>query len=172
MSMLQRPDDWDHPVELADLDAPERVLVPFDGSHNAERALGWASLVARNRDVELVIVVAYDPPLTVRGRGATYVEEVRDSLADEARALAEEAVRLLVERDLRARAIVVQGDPARAILDLIDDEGCGLVVMGQQGLTAEIRGVTGAMGRFRELLTGGVAEKVVRYAQVPVLVVP
>lgn len=172
MSPLARPDDWDAPVQLLAMEAPDHILVPFDGSHASERALGWAALTARGTSAELIVVVAYDPPLTVRGRGATYVEEVRDSLADEARALAEEAVRLLVERDLRARAIVVQGDPARAILDLIDDEGCGLVVMGQQGLTAEIRGVTGAMGRFRELLTGGVAEKVVRYAQVPVLVVP
>lgn len=171
MSLLPRPDDWDAPVTLLEMDPPERILIPFDGSHAAERALGWAALTARGTDAELIVVVAYDPPLTVRGRGATYVEEVRGELAAEAQELAEEAVRLLVARGVRARAIVVQGDPARAILDVADDDDCELIVIGRQGLTAELGGVTGAMNRFRELLTGGVADKIVRYATVPVLVV-
>lgn len=171
MSLLPRPDDWDAPVQLLEMEVPDHILVPFDGSHAAERALGWAALTARGTEAELVVVVAYDPPLTVRGRGATYVEEVRDQLLAEAQELAGDAVRLLVDRGIHARAIVVQGDPSRAILDVADDEGCDLIVIGRQGLTAEIGGVTGAMGRFRELLTGGVADKVVRYATVPVLVV-
>ncbi len=171
MSTLNRPEDWDAPVTLLEMDTPDKILVPFDGSHASERALGWAALTARGSEAELIVVVAYDPPLTVRGRGAAYVEEVRDELLTEAQELAEEAVRLLVDRGVHARAIVVQGDPARAILDVGDDEDCHLIVIGRQGLTAELRGVTGAMSRFREMLTGGVADKVVRHATVPVLVV-
>lgn len=171
MSPLARPEDWDDPVRLLEMEPPERVLIPFDGSHASERALGWAALVARGTSSELIVVVAFEPPLTVRGRGATYVEEVRDQLLTEAQALAAEAVTLLVGRGIAARAIVVQGDPARAILDTADDEDCGLIALGRQGLTAEVRGVTGAMGRFREMLTGGVSDKVIRYATVPVLVV-
>ncbi len=171
MSPLNRPDDWDDPVTLLEMEAPERVLIPFDGSHASERALGWAALVARGTASELIVVVAYEPPLTVRGRGSTYVEEVRDDLATEAHALATEAVQLLVDKGISARAIVVQGDPARSVLDTAEDEGCGLIVIGRQGLTAELGGVTGAMGRFREMLSGGVSDKVVRHAAVPVLVV-
>ena len=171
MSPLARPEDWEDPVRLLEMEPPARVLIPFDGSHASERALGWAALVARGTSSELIVVVAFEQPLTVRGRGATYVDEVREKLLEEAQALAAEAVTLLLERGVTARAIVVQGDPARAILDTAEDEDCGLIAIGRQGLTAELRGVTGAMGRFREMLTGGVSDKVIRYATVPVLVV-
>jgi nucleotide-binding universal stress UspA family protein len=127
--------------------------------------------VAHNNDAEVVVVVAYEPPLTMRGRGAAYVDATRDEMELEARGLAGEAVQHLAERSVRARAIVVKGDPARAILDTADDEDCNFIVIGRQGLTAELRGVTGALARFRELTTGGVAEKVYRHATVPVLMV-
>jgi nucleotide-binding universal stress UspA family protein len=171
MTNLARPDDWDDPVQLPEVRAPRRVLVPFDGSHNAERALAWAELIAASASAEIVIVVAYEQPLTMRGRGAAYIETVRDELAVEATHLAEEAVGLLRAHDVSARGIVVKGEPARAILDVADDEECELIVLGRQGLTAEVRGVSGALDRFRELLQGGVADKVSRHASVPVLVV-
>lgn len=171
MSSLARPDDWDDPVQLPEVTSPKRILVPFDGSHNAERALAWAELVASTTRAEVVVVVAFEQPLTMRGRGAAYIETVRDELSHEATVLAQEAVELLRAHGVDARGIVVKGEPARAILDTADDERCDLIAIGRQGLTAEVRGVSGALDRFRELLQGGVAEKVTRHAAVPVLVV-
>jgi nucleotide-binding universal stress UspA family protein len=171
MSMLARPDDWDAPVVLPVIDTPRRILVPFDGSHNAERALSWTQLIATRADAEVVVVAAYEQPMTLRGRGAAYVESVRDELAEEAVHLATEAVELLMARGVQARGVVVKGEPARAILDTADDEACDIIVIGRQGLTAELRGTSGALDRFRELLQGGVADKVSRHATIPVLVV-
>jgi len=171
MSDLNRPDDWDAPVTIPSVDPPTRILVPFDGSHCAERALAWAARVAGTTGAEVVVVVAFEPPLTTKGRGAAYVEAIRQDLTDEAKGLAEESVAELHGRGVQARGIVVKGDVARAILDTCDDEACELIVIGRHGLTAELRGVTGAMSRFRELLTGGVSEKVVLHASVPVLLV-
>lgn len=170
--MRDRPDDWDAPVALPPVAAPRRILVPFDGSHNAERALAYAHLVARAAGTtEVVVVVAYEQPLTMRGRGAAYVETLRDELEAEAKLLATESVQLLVTEGIVARGLVVRGEAARAVLDAADDEGCDLIVMGRQGLTAELRGVASALSRFRDLLLGGVAEKVVQHSAVPVLVV-
>ncbi len=171
MTTLTRPDDWENPVELPDVSAPQRVLVPFDGSHSSERALAWAELVAQRASAEIIVVVAYEQPLTMRGRGAAFVETVRDELADEALHLATEAVELLMAHGVAARGIVVKGEPARAILDTSDDEGCDLIVMGRHGLTAELRGLASSLDRFRDLLQGGIADKVTRYATIPVLVV-
>lgn len=171
MSTQARPDDWDAPVALPEVTAPRTVLVPFDGSHNAERALAWTELVATRADAHVIVVVAFEQPLTMRGRGAAYIETVRDELSEEATTLATEAVQLLQSRGVDARGIVVKGEPARAILDTAEDEGVDLVVMGRNGLTAELRGVAGALDRFRELLQGGVTDKVTRHASIPVLVV-
>jgi nucleotide-binding universal stress UspA family protein len=171
MTAFARPDDWDDPVELADVSAPKRLLVPFDGSHNAERALSWARLIALESSAEIIVMVAYEQPLTMRGRGAAYIETIRDELAEEAVHLAEESVTLLVAKGVRARGVVVKGEAARAVLDTVDDEGCDLIVIGRHGLTAELRGVASALDRFRDLLTGGVADKVTQHALIPVLVV-
>jgi nucleotide-binding universal stress UspA family protein len=171
MNALARPDDWDAPVALPEVNTPRRILIPFDGSHNAERALSWVRLIATRADAEVVVVVAYEQPLTMRGRGAAYVETVRDELADEAMHLATEAVDLLAGTGVSARGVVVKGEPARAILDTADDEECDVIVIGRHGLTAELRGVASALDRFRDLLQGGVTDKVTRHATIPVLVV-
>lgn len=169
--MISRPNHWDEPVALPSATPPQRILVPFDGSHNAERALAWAAMVATGTDAHVIVVVAYEQPLTMRGRGATYVEEVRDHLAEEAAGLAAEAVDVLARTGVTASGQVVKGDIANAILDTVDTEGAGLIIMGRQGMTAEVGGMSTLLDRARDLLQGGVTAKVVRHAPVPVLVV-
>jgi nucleotide-binding universal stress UspA family protein len=168
VSGLQRPEHWDHPVEIPDLPRPHRILVPFDGSKNAERGLAWAILAAKNNDAEVVVVAAFDPPLTVKGRGATYVEEMKAVLEEEAKGLVHESVTILQERSVRARGVVVRGDVARAILETAEEESVDLIVIGRQGVTHEMGGT---LDKFRALMSGGIAEKVARHAAVPVLVV-
>ena len=168
MSQLPRPGDWEAPVALPAALRPRKVLVAFDGSHNAERALSWGVLVAKNNGAEVAVVVAFDPPLTVRGRGATYVEAMKSELHQEALDLAEEAVALLQEQGVSARGVVIRGDVARGILETAEEEGVDMIIMGRQGVTHEMGD---ALDKFRRLMSGGIAEKVSRHATVPVLMV-
>jgi nucleotide-binding universal stress UspA family protein len=172
MSTEARPPDWHEPVVLPEVTAPRRILVAFDGSHNAERALAWAAYVGARTEIETVVAVAYEQPMTMRGRGAAYIEEARAQLELEATELATEAVDLLHRHELTARGIVVKGDVAHSLLDMAETEGCDLIVIGRQGITSEVGGVAGAVGRVRDMLEGGVTAKVARHARVPVLVVP
>jgi nucleotide-binding universal stress UspA family protein len=165
---LRRPVDWDEPVRLPAIPPVRRILVPFDGSHNAERALAWAALVAGRDGSEVIVLVAFDPPLTVKGRTAAYVDEMKTTLEEEARELAEESVALLGESGVSARGIVVKGDVAGGILQTAEDESAELIVLGRQGVSHEARD---SIERFRTLLSGGIAEKVSRHAAVPVLIV-
>jgi len=171
MTGHKRPSDWNDPVVVPDVGRPQRILVPFDGSHNAERALAWAGVVAAGSGAEVVVLVGYEQPLTVRGRGAPYIESVTEELETEARGLATEAVEQLRGRGVESRGLVVKGDVPRAILDTAQTEGCGLIVVGRQGLSAEVGGVSGALDRVHDLLQGGVSDKVIRHSPVPVLVV-
>lgn len=154
MSSLQRPSDWEQPVRLPDDPRPTCLLVPFDGSHASERALAWASRLAGADGAEIVVMVAYEAPLTKRGRGATYVDSLREELRQEALELAGEAVALLVARGHRARAIVVRGEPAAAVEETAESEGCDLVVMGRSGLSAEIAGDGRSVGRLVNRVIG------------------
>lgn len=168
---LLRPDDWDEPVSVPELDALSTIVVPFDGSHSAERALAWGELVAGNAGAEVVVVVAYEPPLTKKGRGAIYVEDMRAALAEEAHVLAEEAVALIVQRGGRARGVVVEGEASAATLDVADTEAAQLIVLGRRGLAYELPGMAGGLERFRSAMGGGVAERVARHAEIAVMVV-
>jgi nucleotide-binding universal stress UspA family protein len=169
MSELLRPDDWDDPVRLPEITPPERLLVAFDGSHTAERALAWAALVAG--EAEVVVLVAYLPPVTKRRRGTVDADQVQTEMADEAEVLANEAVTLLIERGARARSLVVRGDPAAAVATAIEQEDIGLVVVGRRGLTSELQGLDAALEKVRSALHGPVADRILRQASVPVLVV-
>lgn len=171
MNVHARPEDWEDPVVLPEVTSPQRVLVPFDGSHNAERALAWAAHVCDTEGAEVIVLVGFEQPLTLRGRGANYIEAVREELEEEAKQLAAEAVRLLIGRGVSARGLVVKGDVPHAILDTADAEGCDLVVIGRRGLSAEVGGMSSALDRVRDMLQGGVSDKVIRHASVPVLVV-
>ena len=171
MNVHTRPQDWEDPVVLPEVISPQRLLVPFDGSHNAERALAWAAHVSEREGAEVVVLVGFEQPLTLRGRGATYIDEVREQLEAEAKELAAEAVRLLLSRGVTARGLVVKGDVPHAILDTVDAERCDLVVIGRRGLSAEVGGVPSALDRVRDMLQGGVSDKVIRHAAVPVMVV-
>jgi len=168
MSQQTRPDDWEAPVVIPEVPVPGRILVPFDGSHTAERALAWSVREARGSDAEVVVVVAFDPPLTMRGRGAAFIESMQVGLQEEAQTLAEESVLLLQQKGVRARGVVVRGDVARGILQVAEDEAVALIVIGRQGLSHE---VGNAVEKLRRIMVGGVAEKVSRHAAVPVLVV-
>lgn len=167
--MPERPDDWDDPVHIPELDTTfDTLLAPFDGSHAGETALAHADRVAAATGGEIVVVVAYDPPVTVRRRGILEVEYERSAQEHEATELAEESVRILLDRGRRSRAVVVRGDPASAILESAEQEGADLIVMGRRGLGSE---VNAGLPFLRDLRAGSVAEKVARHTTVPVLLV-
>jgi nucleotide-binding universal stress UspA family protein len=168
MTQYARPDDWDAPVAIPEVPPPGRILVPFDGSHCAERALAWSLLSAASGEAEIIVVVAFDPPLTMRGRGAAFIEDVKAGLREEAQSLAEESVQLLHAKGARARGVVIRGDVAQGILQVAEEEQADLIVMGRRGLSHE---VGGGVGKLRRIMTGSVADKVSRHASVPVTVV-
>ena len=169
MSELLRPDDWDDPVRLPEVTPPERILVAFDGSHTAERALAWTALVAG--EAEVVVLVAYLPPVTKRRRVAVDGDQLHAEMADEAEVLANEAATLLVEQGVRAHGVCVKGDPAAAVAAAVDQQGIGLVVIGRHGLSSELHGLDGALEKVRNAIHGSVVDRVLQQVEVPVLVV-
>jgi nucleotide-binding universal stress UspA family protein len=155
-----RPDNWDQPTEIPVLANVLRVLVPIDGSEPAELGLAHAARIASWSDAEIIVVVAYDPPGVVRRRGMLPPDSLKQAMEDDAKELAEEAVALLLAKGLRARAVVMRGDPADVIVDIAESDQVDLIVMGRRGLRA-----------MRRLFLGSVSERVLRSTDVSVMVV-
>ena len=150
--------DDEEPLEIPAIDRTiERILVPVDGSAGSERGMAWADAVADITGAEVIVTVAFNPPMAIRRRGILQTEHLQVEMEEDAKELATEATQLFIGRGRRARAIVIRGDAATAILDVAEDEDVDLIVMGRRGL-----------GRLKGALVGSVSEKVTRHATVPV----
>ena len=138
------------------------VLCPTDFSDVSARAETYAAALARHYDASLHLLHV-DPPMPVM---APYGEIPVDArLFEEQREVAEAE---LVKAGERARAggLTVEttmkgGHPAREILALADRAQADMLVIGTHG-----------RGGVEHLLLGSVAEKIMRKASCPVLVVP
>jgi universal stress protein A len=137
-----------------------RILVPYDFSPPATRALKTAAELAAAHRGRLVVLHAVTPfyPVTDLPMAETAAWIPPADLVAEARKRLEALVaRTLRGRKARATCIVEIGDPYQSIIAAA--RKADTIVMSTHGRT----GLT-------HLLIGSVAEKVVRHAPVPVLV--
>jgi nucleotide-binding universal stress UspA family protein len=146
---------------------PTEILVPLDGSPLAETVLAPASALARLWDAEMSLLqvvypvaIASDAALTIP---AAVDEELTTLTRESASAyLTETAVRLRNE-GTRASGVVMMGKTSLPQI-LLDQASPGRVSL--------IAIATHGRGGLRRLVLGSVADKLVRAAEVPVLVVP
>jgi nucleotide-binding universal stress UspA family protein len=143
----------------------KKVLCPTDFSEPADSALQVAREMAHAMQAKLIllnVVVPVAVPVAVEiPVGAAVTPEVT---LRRYREQAEEMVGAMVETlrptGLDVQGIVVEGDPADAIVAAAEREHADLVVIATHGRTG-----------WRRLVFGSVAEKVIRHATCPVLTI-
>ena len=135
-------------------------LLATDGSKDAELAAKAAVDLSKRTGAELHVVHAWRPlphyaypSLVPEGYQPPYEEGARKILEAQVGRIEEAGISV-------AEAHLVTGRPADAILDLCDQIGAGLIVVGSRGL-----------GPVKRLLVGSVSESIVHHAKCPVLVV-
>jgi nucleotide-binding universal stress UspA family protein len=133
----------------------DTVLVAYDGSESARRALAAAAKLAHNGVSLRVVSVA--EPLPQFGRAASMLTPEEE--VERAREL-QEATAILKEHGVEAAAVERRGDAATMILDEAEADGADLIVLGTRGL-----------GSGTRWLLGSVSTKVLHHATCNVLVV-
>lgn len=134
------------------------VVLGFDESPGAQRALEVAIDVATRWGDDLVIVYAVQAP------GAGLGEELRshsDALHDLARAAVERALAAATERGVSATVELVDEKPAPGLLAVADRHDARVIVVGTWG-DAPLRGA----------LLGSTPHKLLHLSRRPVLCVP
>jgi nucleotide-binding universal stress UspA family protein len=137
--------------------------VPLDGSTLAERALPVAERLAGRLGVSLVLArVVTVTPVPLASSYMPLPSEAYQQIVDDERQLADEYLqkqaKLLRERGRTVMTFLAEGDAASALLDICSMEQIRLVVMTTHGRTGLVR-----------FATGSVADRLVRYGHVPVL---
>ncbi|MBX0294575.1 universal stress protein [Haloarcula nitratireducens] len=133
------------------------ILFPTDGSDMAASVLEYVADVAAAHDATLYVLHVAD---TNRDSVSAIQGEVVDALEEAGERIVSETTERVRDRGIDVRSDVVQGDPARTIVEYADRIGADLVTLPTHGRSG-----------LERVLLGSVTERVVNTAPVPVLVV-
>lgn len=133
------------------------IVLGYDESPGAERALATAITVAKQFDEPLVLVFGAEPP---GGMG----EEARShrlALEELGRRAAAGAVERAEAAGVASEVAIIGAKPADALLQVAAERGARMIVVGSR-----------REGPLTGLLLGSVPQQVLHRARVPVVVVP
>ncbi|CAN5892937.1 universal stress protein [soil metagenome] len=136
------------------------IMIPLDGSATAERALPFASAIARRAGSRMELVYVHDEELPVTNApilDSAWEDERTIELVDAIRVVAE---RLASETGLGVTAVTLRGHRGQLLVQHAIDRAVDLIVMTTHG-----------RGGFSHAWFGSVAEHVIHSATTPVLVV-
>ena len=135
-----------------------KILVPLDGSDEAEAILPYVSHIASGMDLEVTL-------LSVMDRGAmemseTYFSRLYERAEQEAKGRLHNAAHQLQQEGVRTEELVVSGRADSEITEAADRLGCNLIAMSTHGRSLLGRGILGS-----------VADRIVHTARIPVLTI-
>jgi nucleotide-binding universal stress UspA family protein len=136
----------------------DTVLVPMDRSEMAEKALEYALESFPDASVTVLHVVGEPSSMMGHATGLALAEDLEAEAAEYAAPVFETAQEIAAQHDREIGTTVGIGQPARAILNRVDE--FDTVVLGTHGGSLADR-----------LLVGNVAERVFRRSPVPVTVI-
>jgi nucleotide-binding universal stress UspA family protein len=136
-----------------------KILVPFDFSEHSDKALRWAVGMAEKWQASVllfhVVSIPTYPMVTEAFFDASQLEaSLREDTEQKMREVAAK------DKTVTLRTQVKMGEPFWDICRIAEEEKVDLIVMGSHGRTG-----------LAHVLLGSVAERVVRHAPCPVLVI-
>ena len=140
-----------------------KILCPIDFSEASYKALKAADGLASQYSSELTLlhVVVPVPMFTTGIESPGFdVSAYQRGLMSSAEKSLQEVVKRKTSKKLRAHPVVVLGDPADEIVKAAAEENTDVIVIATHGRTG-----------WKHLVFGSVAEKVIRLAPCPVLVI-
>lgn len=144
-----------------DLKVYKKILVGYDGSDNAKRALTRAIGLSTSEGASMRVVVAVSTVLTVYGPTAPYYPPgYPEQIMKEGQKLLEAAMGAAKAAGRSVSGSVEDGHPSEIILRLAESERADLIVLGRRGISG-----------IERFLLGGVSSSVVNHSKCDVLIV-
>lgn len=135
------------------------IVVGTDGSPGATLAVQRAATIAAGAGTTVHLVTAVSG-LALREPIASSARTQKVDLGVVAESVLARGARILREAGIEVETHAQQGDPAQVILDVAEELGADLILVGARGLTG-----------LQRFLLGSVSTKVSHYAQTSVIVV-
>jgi len=144
-------------MQTVDEQSVGSILVPTDGSDVADQAFQKALAFADRLDAAVHVLSVVDTTGNPLEFGVAEVDELNQT----SQRLVDEIVDAHDDRDIEVHGAIRRGRPADSILDYATENDVDLILVGRTG-----------RGRVADVLLGSTADRVVRQASVPVIVVP
>jgi CRP/FNR family cyclic AMP-dependent transcriptional regulator len=128
----------------------QRMLVPLDGSAQADRILPYAAVLASHLHMPILLLSIVDLRLASSARGRGDVEQQLQQTVDH-----------LHREGVQASMAITAGRPAEEILGVAESQGCDLIVLSTSTRQTIERGILGR-----------VTDKVFHASQIPLLLIP
>jgi nucleotide-binding universal stress UspA family protein len=139
----------------------KRIVVAYDGSDHANKALSTAIELAKAFNSKLDVVEVVDTAALLGMGFAPIPSDLIAQIYNKAQNDVEQAKKKAQEAGVKdVTSQVLEGDPATSIIEYASKNGADLIVIGSRGLST-----------FKRLILGSVSSKVVQESRVPVLVV-
>jgi nucleotide-binding universal stress UspA family protein len=142
----------------------DSIVIGTDGSETAKEAVRQATELAKTLGSAIHLVSAYEP--VPEGRLKQERADVPDDLQwmvnpkEDVNTTLEETGKELEEAGVKVETYAREGDPADAILDVAEEVGADLIVVGNKGMTGA-----------RRFLLGSVPNKVSHHAPCSVMII-
>ena len=138
-----------------------KILLPIDGSAASLDAARQALRMIQDGLRASLVLANVQEPATLYEMLLAHDPQVIEQVSAKAGLhLLEPARELVRAAGVEHEIEVAAGDPAHTLIDILENFGCDMVVMGARG-----------MGTLRSALLGSVSHEVLHAAQVPVLIV-
>jgi nucleotide-binding universal stress UspA family protein len=127
----------------------ERIVVGTDGSETATEAVRQAVELARLSEAKLGIVAAFEPipESRIREEKGEVPGDVSYAVGprEDVHVTLEGAVGMAKQEGVEVKSYPREGDPADAIIDVAEETGADLIVVGNKGMTGAKRFLLGSV---------------------------
>lgn len=147
----------------------KNIVVGTDLSESAAQAVQQAAALAKACGAKLHVVTAFKPAMTASVAatsleamaygGADMILEAESKIADEVEASLDRISKDLSKDGLSVKTHVIAGDPADSLVDVAEQTGADLIVVGNRG-----------MGGVKRFVLGSVPNKISHHSPCSVLI--
>jgi nucleotide-binding universal stress UspA family protein len=136
------------------------IIVPIDFSNHSEYALKTAAFIAKKRNAQIIAIHMLDIQTDFFNESPSFIQEKTAFLFQLAKKRFHAFLKKDYLEDIKVKPVIKHFKVFSEINDLAKEENADLIMMGSHGASG-----------FKELFVGSNTEKVIRFSEVPVMVV-
>ena len=142
----------------------KKLLVAIDGSDTSNKALAKAKDIGTAFGSEITLIYVMEDSSSqysvYMAENREYTDQIKEVVKQHASKVLQDGVEFFIDYNFKLYTLAKKGNPAKQILEEIDNADYDLMIIGSRGL-----------GPFTRAVMGSVSHKVVNDSKISVLVV-